>query len=191
MDAKYDEAPGWPTSSDSHRRRRGRHCQLLGGRAPMARPGSPRTGATARAEVHEPGWTKHARRTRWRRSNIERPPRRRKRRACSRSARQGHRHCPPISRRRGRRRPARECQRQSKRKAVLCQRFTVSGSIRCTRSSQLPSTLESATQSRRKAGVNWRRRHRFSSTASWLSAASTRPASRAFGSSSAQRKQRA
>jgi hypothetical protein len=90
-------------------------------------------------------------------------------------------------------RPGRERQRQNKREAVVCQRFTVSGFIRCTRSSHPCTSFERITQRKRKAGVNWRRRlllppDRFSSTASWLSAASTRAASIAFGNSSAQQK---
>ncbi len=88
-------------------------------------------------------------------------------------------------------RPGRE--RQHRRKVAVCQRFTVSGFMRCTRCSQPSSTLESVTQSVRKAGVNWRRRllPAFNSTASWLSAASTRAASTAFGNTKAQWKRKA
>lgn len=94
-------------------------------------------------------------------------------------------------------RPGRERQRQSKRKARVCQRFTVSGFIRCTRSSQPSSSFESATQSMRKAGVNWRRRCLaltpawFRATASWLSAASRRAASTALSNTSAKPKRNA
>jgi hypothetical protein len=90
-------------------------------------------------------------------------------------------------------RPGRERQRQNRRKALVCQRFTVSGFIRCTRFSHPSTSFETATQRRRKAGVNWRRRllPALSSTANWLSAASTRAASTAFGNTKAQQKRKA